>query len=37
VAFATTENLDVRLTVNVVSVSMLMSPPLAIGVILLTP
>ena len=36
VAFATVENLDVRLTVNIVSVSMLMSLPLALGVILLT-
>ena len=32
VAFATVENLDVRLTVNIVSVSMLMSLPLALGV-----
>jgi predicted Na+-dependent transporter len=31
VAFATMENLDVRLTVNIVSVSMLMSLPLALG------
>ena len=36
VAFTTVENLDVRLTVNIVSVSMLMSLPLALGVILLT-
>ncbi len=36
VAFATTENLDVRLTVNTVSLSMLISLPLALGVILLT-
>lgn len=36
VAFATMENLDVRLTVNVVSVSMLISLPLALGVIMLT-
>ena len=36
VAFATVENLDVRLTVNIVSVSMLLSLPLALGVILLT-
>jgi predicted permease len=36
VAFATTENLDVRLTVNTVSLSMLTSLPLALGVILLT-
>jgi predicted permease len=36
VAFATTENLDVRLTVNVVSVSILVSLPMALGVILLT-
>ena len=36
VAFATVENLDVRLTVNIVSLSMLMSLPLALGVILLT-
>jgi predicted permease len=35
VAFATVENLDVRLTVNTVSVSMLLSLPLALGVILL--
>jgi predicted permease len=36
VAFATTENLDVRLTVNTVSPSMLISLPLALGVIFLT-
>lgn len=36
VAFATTENLDVRLTVNTVSLSMLVSLPLTIGVIFLT-
>ena len=36
VAFATVENLDVRLTVNTVSLSMLLSLPLALGVILLT-
>ena len=36
VAFATVENLDVRLTVNTVSLSMPMSLPLALGVILLT-
>jgi predicted permease len=36
VPFATMENLDVRLTVNTLSVSMLASLPLAIGVILLT-
>jgi hypothetical protein len=30
------ENLDVRLTVNIVSLSMLMSLPLALGVILVT-
>lgn len=36
VAFATMENLDVRLTVNVLSLSMLTSLPLALLVILLT-
>jgi predicted permease len=36
VAFATMENLDVRLTVNIVSVSMLISLPLALGVIMVT-
>jgi hypothetical protein len=36
VAFATLENLDVRLTVNVLSLSMLTSLPLALLVILLT-
>jgi predicted permease len=36
VAFATMENLDVRLTVNVLSLSMLASLPLALAVILLT-
>jgi hypothetical protein len=36
VPFATMENLDVRLTVNTLSVSMLASLPMAIGVILLT-
>ena len=36
VAFATMENLDVRLTVNVLSFSMLTSLPLALLVILLT-
>jgi hypothetical protein len=36
VAFATMERLDVRLTVNTLSLSMLMSLPLALGVILLT-
>jgi predicted permease len=36
VAFATIENLDVRLTVNVLSLSMLTSLPLALLVILLT-
>jgi len=36
VPFATMENLDVRLTVNALSVSMLASLPLAIAVILLT-
>ncbi len=36
VAFATMENLDVRLTVNTVSLSMLTSLPLAVGVIFLT-
>jgi predicted permease len=36
VAFATLENLDVRLTVNVLSLSMLASLPLALAVIFLT-
>jgi predicted permease len=36
VAFATMENLDVRLTVNVLSLSMLASLPLALAVIFLT-
>jgi predicted permease len=36
VAFATLENLDVRLTVNVLSFSMLTSLPLALLVIFLT-
>ena len=36
VAFATMENLDVRLTVNVLSLSMLTSLPLALLVIFLT-
>ena len=36
VPFATMENLDVRLTVNALSVSMLASLPLVIAVILLT-
>jgi hypothetical protein len=36
VAFATMENLDVRLTVNTLSLAMIMSLPLALAVIFLT-